>query len=80
MASDLEQAVRAFAQAQAEVTQTQQLLAEKRAEVPRARARLAAVIVEAYQRGMRQNEIVSVTGYTRESVRRILRAAGVEPD
>lgn len=33
-----------------------------------------------YQRGMRQNEIVSVTGYTRESVRRILRAAGVEPD
>ncbi|MFG1606025.1 hypothetical protein [Actinoplanes sp. NPDC049265] len=80
MASDLEQAVRAFAQAQAEVTQTQELLAEKRAEVPRARARLAAVIVEVYQRGMRQNEIVLVTGYTRESVRRILRAAGVEPD
>lgn len=72
--------MRAFAQAQVEVVQTQELLAAKRAEVPRARARLAAVIVEVYQRGMRQNEIVSVTGYTRESVRRILRAAGVEPD
>jgi DNA-binding transcriptional regulator LsrR (DeoR family) len=40
---------------------------------------LAAVIVDVYQRGMRQNEIVAITGYTRESVRRILRAAGVEP-
>ena len=72
--------MRAFAQAQSEVTRAQELLAAKRAEVPRTRTQLAAVIVDVYQRGMRQNEIVAITGYTRESVRRILRAAGVEPD
>lgn len=38
------------------------------------------VIVDVYQRGTRQNEILSITGYTREPVRRILRAAGVESD
>jgi hypothetical protein len=44
-----------------------------------ARDRLAAAIVEAAKSGTRQSDIVRVTGYTRETVRRICRDAGVEP-
>lgn len=44
------------------------------------RPRLAAAIVAATKAGVRQTEIVRVTGYTRERVRQILRAGGVEPD
>ncbi len=40
------------------------------------RERLAAAIVEAAKAGTRQSEIVRVTGYTRETVRRICREAG----
>lgn len=36
-------------------------------------------IVEAARGGMRQVDIVRATGYTRERVRQILRAGGVEP-
>lgn len=45
-----------------------------------ARPQLAQAIVEAARTGMRQAEIVRVTGYTREQVRRICRAGGVEPE
>ena len=41
-----------------------------------ARERLATAIVEAARSGVRQVEIVRVTGYTRERVRQICRAAG----
>jgi len=44
-----------------------------------ARPALAVAIAEAARAGVRQNEIVRVTGYTREQVRRICRAAGIEP-
>jgi hypothetical protein len=40
---------------------------------------LADAIVAASKAGVRQRDIVDVTGYSRESVRRILRAAGVDP-
>jgi hypothetical protein len=36
-------------------------------------------MVEAARSGMRRVDIVKVTGYTREGVRRIVRAAGIEP-
>ncbi len=45
-----------------------------------ARGRLADAIVKAARSGTRQVHIVRVTGYTREHVRQICRAAGVEPD
>ena len=76
---DLETATRAYADAQAAVVAAQQTLADRRADVPVARQRLADAIVAAAQAGVRQREIVDVTGYSREQVRRILRAAGVEP-
>lgn len=44
-----------------------------------ARPRLAEAIVAAARGGVRQSEIVRVSGYTREQVRRICRAAGIEP-
>jgi predicted transcriptional regulator len=40
---------------------------------------LAEEIVEAARAGMRQAEIARITGYTRENVRKICRAGGVEP-
>lgn len=46
----------------------------------RARVELAEAIVEAARKGMRQVDIVRVTGYTRERVRQILREHGVEAE
>ena len=43
------------------------------------RPRLAAAIAAAALKGVKQTDIVRVTGYTRERVRQICRAAGVEP-
>ncbi|MCX4474798.1 hypothetical protein OOK41_31555 [Micromonospora sp. NBC_01655] len=43
------------------------------------RPRLAAAIVEAARARRPQREIVAATGYTRERIRQICRAAGVEP-
>jgi hypothetical protein len=42
------------------------------------RSDLAAAIVAAYRAGERQVDIVNITGYTRERIRQILRASGVE--
>jgi acyl-CoA reductase-like NAD-dependent aldehyde dehydrogenase len=81
---DLDAAVRAFRAAQDEVPDAQaaarQLVADARAKVEQKRAELAAAIVRAARAGVRQRDLVAVTGYNRESIRRILRAGGVEPD
>jgi hypothetical protein len=45
-----------------------------------ARAVLHQRMVDAALDGVRQVDLIRVTGYTREAVRRILRAGGVEPD
>ena len=45
--------------------------AEKRAED--ARAALAVAMSDARREGMRQGEVVELTGYTREHVRRLVR-------
>lgn len=47
--------------------------AEKRADD--ARAALAIAMTEAIRQGMKQSEVVELTGYTREHVRRLVRAA-----
>lgn len=46
----------------------------------RARERLAEAISAAARSGTAQVEIIRVTGYSRERVRQILRAAGIEAD
>lgn len=65
MTSGLQQAVDAYRQA--------------RDAAEDARLQLAAAIAGSARAGTRQAEIVRVTGYTRERVRQICRAAGVEP-
>ncbi|MFC7219301.1 hypothetical protein ACFQLX_14145 [Streptomyces polyrhachis] len=50
--------------------------AEQRAS--EARAELAAAMAEAMREGARQGDVVTLTGYTREHVRRLVRGAGVE--
>lgn len=59
MSTDLERAAKAFRRAEA-------TLEARRAE-------LAAEIVVADRSGIRQADIVRITGYTRETVRRIVR-------
>jgi DNA-binding transcriptional regulator LsrR (DeoR family) len=48
--------------------------------VSQSRKQLHAAIVDTYLSGIRQKAIVERTGMTRESIRRILRAGGVEAD
>jgi multidrug resistance efflux pump len=84
VSDDLAAAVRAYDDARAAVTDVQteaeRLVAEARAEVAQARTQLADAIVAAVRGGMRQRDVVAVTGYSRERIRQICRAAGVEPD
>ncbi|WP_406072368.1 hypothetical protein [Micromonospora sp. NBC_01638] len=80
VANRLADAVRAFHMAQATAASSAQRAAEDREKVTEARDRLADAIVEAARAGMRQIDIVRVTGYTRERVRQILRAHGITPD
>ena len=85
---DLDDAVRVLKAAEANVPRAEQraeerarqIKAEARARVERARQALHEAIVTEYGRGARQVDLVKRTGYTRETIRRILRAAGVEPE
>lgn len=80
MPSDLDGAAKRFHRAQRTLAEARQRVLTARADVEQARAELATAIVGAARAGMRQVEIVQISGYTRENVRRILRSAGVEPD
>lgn len=80
----LEAAVEAFKTAQAGVPKAEQrareLVEAARGKVDQARAALHQTIVTEYQNGRRVNELARRSDYNRETIRRILRAAGVEPD
>lgn len=80
VANRLSDAVQAFHKAQATAAASEQRAAEDRVEVGHAREALAQAIVAAARDGMRQVTIVKITGYSRERVRQILRAGGVEPE
>lgn len=75
--ADLEAAVRKLRAAEPGVPRAQeraaQIVADARDKVDQARAELAEEIRAADQAGMRQVEIVAVTGYSRERVRQIVR-------
>jgi hypothetical protein len=77
---DLEAAARAYREAQAAVVDAENDLAAAKADVPRKRQMLAEAIVQAARDGVRQIDIVKITNYQREQVRRILRAGGVEAE
>ncbi len=80
----LDDAVRAYRDSEATIARAE-AAAKARVKAARqarteARRRLAEAIVEAANEGMRQVEIIRITGYSRERVRTILREGGVEPD
>lgn len=80
MPDDLVAAVKAYRAALGRIETSERRLAEARAALPAVRADLHAAIVREYGRGARTRELVDRTGYTRETIRRILRSAGVEPE
>lgn len=77
-------ALRALKAAQSGVPRAEQkakdLVAAAREQVNQARAHLAEQIVAEYQRGAKVGELAARSEYNRETIRRILRAAGVEPE
>ena len=75
----LDDAVRAFHAAEDGLRQAERDRIAARAEVEKARLALAEAIVQAIRGGMRQVDVAAVTGYSRERVRQIARAAGIEP-
>ncbi len=50
-----------------------------RASYEASRERVGEAIVEALRAGVTPTEVVRLSGYTREGVRKIARAAGIEP-
>jgi len=82
--ANLETAVEAYRRAEDAVARAQvdaQALVEAaRQQRTQARERLAEAIVAAARGGARQVDLVKITGYTRETIRRILRAGGIEAD
>jgi ParB-like chromosome segregation protein Spo0J len=81
---DLDRAARDYRRAMAAVESAKQAaerkIAEARQRAETARITLAAAMIEAANDGVRPVEIQKRTGYTKERVRQILRAGGVEPD
>lgn len=82
----MEDAARAHREALAEEDAAKEALAAARArraaageKVALTRQPLAEAIVQAARDGVRQVEIARTSGYNRERVRQICRAAGIEP-
>ena len=80
----LGEAVKAFKAAQAGLPRAEeraeQLVADARAKIDEKRRALAAAIVAEYENGARVNDLARRSDYTRETIRRILRAAGIPPE
>jgi hypothetical protein len=80
----LADAVKAYRAAERAVERAEAAAAERvkavREQRTRARLALAEAIVEARLAGTRPIDLQKETGYSRERIRTILRAAGVEPD
>ena len=82
--AQLEDAVKAYRASLAGI-ETAKRAAEQRVRAARDKAeadrvKLAEAMVQAAREGTRQVDIIRITGYSREQVRTILRAGGVEPD
>jgi len=80
--------MRALKKAEADLPQAEaraeqrarQIKADAKARVDQARAELHQAIVDEFRGGARQVDLVRRTGYSRERVRQILRAGGVEAE
>jgi len=81
---DLDAAVRDYRRAVAAIDtakkSAQRRISEARQRAESARLVVAEAMIEEARNGVRPVEIQRRTGYTKERVRQILRAGGVEPD
>jgi hypothetical protein len=75
----LQKLAREFADARDKSADLRKQLAVERAKLAELRPQIAEAIVDEARAGRRQTDIVRDSGYTRERVRQICRAAGVEP-
>lgn len=80
MPTRLENAAKSYRRARAALEAARSRVTSARTDVEAARVELSEAMVEAARAGVRQKQIVTISGYTRERVRQILRAAGVEAD
>lgn len=80
----LDDAARAYHAARARLPEVEAeakaMIKAAREVIAAARVELAAAMVAAAEDGVRQVDIIRATGYSREQVRTILRAGGVEAD
>jgi hypothetical protein len=80
----LSEAVEAYRAAQQGVdaakAEAERIVAQARETVAVKRNALNEAIAEAARNGTKQRDIVAVTGFTREHVRRVTRAAGIEAE
>lgn len=80
MAQDLADATAEYRAAHAALDAAKAQVRAEQARLRTARNELAESVVAAARRGTRMRDLVDTTGLSREWVRQLLRAAGVEPD
>jgi hypothetical protein len=80
VAADLEGAAARYWAAQQALNDAKAQVHAERQRLRAAREELHDWIVGSYRAGMRMRELVAETGLSRERIRQLLRAAGVEPD
>jgi hypothetical protein len=80
VAVDLERATAEYRSAHQAVDDAKAQLAAGHARVRAARETLAQAVVAAYLDGTRMRDLAEITGLSRERLRQVLRAAGVDPD
>lgn len=80
MAADLASATAEYRSAEQAVTDAKAAVKASQARLRAARAGLAESVVDAAKSGTRMRDLVDITGLSREWLRQLLRAAGVDPD
>jgi hypothetical protein len=80
VADDLADAAARYWTAQQRLAAAKEQVHAERRLRDSARQELADWIIGSYRAGMRMRDLVQVTGLSREWIRQLLRAAGVEPD
>lgn len=76
---DLEAASAEYWAAQTALDAAKAQVRDEQARLRAARERLAESVVTTYEHGTRMRDLVDITGLSREWLRQLLRAAGVEP-
>jgi hypothetical protein len=77
---NLSEAARAHQQALSALASARQRMIDARERADGTRRQLVEAIVSAARAGVMQKDIIRLSGYSREGVRRVLRAAGIEAD